>query len=320
MRLVALEEHFLLPELAGTVAARPVLAPAMRERLEDFGAGRLDAMNAAGIDFQVLSHTTPGVQELPPHDAIVQARLANDALAAVVAARPDRFGGFAMLPTTAPAAAADELRRCCEELGMLGAMVNGQTQGRFLDHPSYRPLLAEAARLRVPIYLHPGLAPDAVRAAYFGGLDPAVAWYLGGAAWGWHAETGLHVLRMVVSGVFEELPDLTVVVGHLGEMLPFMFERVDEFLPPERTGLPRPVTDYLLTNVMLTTSGMFTSAPLMCALETFGAERLMFAVDHPYSSDTEAAAFLARMPITPEQRAAIAHGNADHLLRLGVSV
>lgn len=314
--VVAVEEHFVAPRLVETISDRPSSTAPVLRRLEDLDELRLSDMDSAGIDTQVVSHTTPGVQGLPSAEAADLARHANDHLAEAIARHPARLAGFATLPTSDPPAAVAELRRACVDDGFVGAIVNGQTHGRFLDDPAFRPLLAEAARLRVPIYVHPGLPPRTVRDAYFAGFDPDVNAALAGAAWGWHAETGLHVLRMVLAGVFEELPELTVMVGHLGEMLPFMLARIDEFLPPARTGLPQAVSRYLLANVVLTTSGMTTPAPLHCAMETFGASRLCFAVDYPFGSNADALARLEGGQLTAPALEVIARGNAERILGL----
>jgi predicted TIM-barrel fold metal-dependent hydrolase len=214
MRLVALEEHFLAPAMPGGLAGREI-SKTVRRELEDLGAGRLADMDAGGIHFQVIGHTAPGTQALGGDEAIACSREANDYLADAVRRNPERLGGFATLPTSVPDAAADELRRTQEDLGFLGAMVNGTTAGRFLDDPMFRPLLAEAERLRLPIYLHPGLPPPAVRDAYFRGFDRAVESFLAHSAWGWHSETGLHVLRLILGGAFDRFPELQLIIGHM---------------------------------------------------------------------------------------------------------
>jgi uncharacterized protein len=315
MRVIAIEEHFLAPAMAEGLAGGGVTA-GLRGKLEDLGDGRLADMDAGGIDYQVIGHTTPGTQALAGEEAVALARDANNRLADAVRRHPDRFGGFATLPTSDPDAAADELRRAKAELGFVGAMINGSTGGRFLDDPVFRPLLAEAERLRMPIYLHPAEPPRAVRDAYFRGFDPAVEWSLSTGAWGWHAETGLHVLRLVLAGVFDRFAQLQIIIGHMGEMLPFMLARVDDILARQRARLDRPVSDYLRGNLHITTSGIFTLPPLLCALMVLGAERIMFSVDYPYSSNETGTAFLAAAAISPADKDLIAHRNAERLLGL----
>jgi hypothetical protein len=321
MRVIALEEHFWTPEIAQAVAGErhPSAAPGspLEADLADLSERRLAAMDAAGIDFQVIGHATPGVQNLAdPETAIALARAANARLAQAVREHPDRFAGFATLPTSAPEAAADELERTVAELGFKGAMINGHSSGRFLDDPAFGVLLERFERLGVPLYLHPTEPVAAVRDAYYRGLEPVASWSLAAAAWGWHAETGLHVLRMVLGGVFERHPALQLVIGHMGEMLPFMLARIDDNLPPSVTGLERLPSEYILANVHITTSGLFTLPPLLCALMVFGAERIMFSVDWPFAPNEPGRHLLDTMPLSPGDLERIAHGNAERLLGL----
>jgi predicted TIM-barrel fold metal-dependent hydrolase len=322
MRVIALEEHFWTPAIAEAIGAlrNPDTAASdspLAANLLDLGERRLAAMDAAGIDLQVISHTTPGVQHLDaPEAAVALARAANDDLARAVDEHPDRFAAFATLPTPDPQAAADELERAVGELGMKGAMVNGHTGGRFLDDPSFDVLLERAERLGVPLYLHPAEPVPAVREAYYTGFDPAVSWFLSAAAWGWHAETGLHVLRMVLAGVFDRHPRLQLVVGHMGEMLPFMLARIDDNLPPAVTGLDRLPSEYILENVHITTSGLFTVPPLLCALMVFGADRVLFSIDYPYAPNADGRRLLETAPLSPGDLEKLAHGNAERLLGL----
>jgi predicted TIM-barrel fold metal-dependent hydrolase len=320
MRVIALEEHFWTPAIAQAVGAlrNPDAGPdsPLGANLADLGERRLAAMDAAGIDLQVISHTTPGVQHLDPATAVPLAHEANDLLAAAVREHPDRFAGFATLPTPDPVAAAAELERAVGDLGFLGAMVNGHTAGRFLDDPAFAPLLERFERLDVPLYLHPNEPVPAVRAAYYEGFSPAVTWFLGAAAWGWHSETALHVLRMVLGGVFDRHPRLRVIVGHMGEMLPFMLQRVDDNLPPRVTGLDRLPSQYILDHLVITTSGLFSLPPLRCALEVFGLERVLFSVDWPYAPNEEGRRLLDEAPLSPNELERFAHGNAERVLGL----
>jgi predicted TIM-barrel fold metal-dependent hydrolase len=320
MRVIALEEHFWTPAIAEAIGAlrNPDAGPdsPLGANLADLGERRLAAMDASGIDLQVISHTTPGVQHLDGATAAPLAREANDVLAAAVREHPDRFAGFATLPTSDPAAAADELTRAIEEMGFLGAMVNGHTGGRFLDDPAFAVLLERFERLDVPLYLHPTEPVPAVRAAYYAGFEPAVSWFLSAAAWGWHSETALHVLRMVLGGVFDRHPRLRVIVGHMGEMLPFMLQRIDDNLPPKVTGLDRLPSAYVLEHVVITTSGFFSVPPLRCALDVFGLERVLFSVDWPYAPNEEGRRLLEEAPLGADDLERFAHGNAERVLGL----
>jgi predicted TIM-barrel fold metal-dependent hydrolase len=319
MRVIAIEEHYVHPALQSAEALanlreHPQLAR-IQEKLEDVGPGRLADMDAAGIDVQVLSHTVPGAEAWPAAEAVSAARQANDDLAKTVAGHPDRFAGFAALPMREPEAAAAELDRAVRTLGFRGAMINGLIDGRFLDDPMFAPVLSKAADLGVPLYLHPSFPPPQVAQIYFGGLQPVLADHLATAGWGWHAETALHVLRLVSTGVFDRIPDLHLIVGHMGEMLPFALSRIDTVLTPV-AGLRQPVADYFQTNIWFTTSGYTTFPPLQCALSVVGIDRLIFSVDYPYTDNDSARALLDTAPISPADREKLAHANVEALLRL----
>ena len=321
MRLIAIEEHFQahvlrqLEQSSGFDVAMGGANPMAGRlaKLDEVGDERLADMDAAGIDFQVLSQT---VGPLPdPAIAGELARAANDELAKAIAPHPDRFAGFALLPMADPPAAAAELERTVRELGFKGALVDGTQSGRFLDDEFFWPVFEAAEQLGVPIYLHPAEPPDAVRTAYYGGLPPATAQMLATAGWGWHVETGLHALRLIVSGVFDRFPGLQLIIGHMGEALPFMLARTSRNLAAV-THLQRPLERYLSENFFVTTSGMFAYQPLLCLLFVVGADRVIFSVDYPYSTNEEARAFIDGAPISAADREKIAHGNAERLLGL----
>lgn len=320
MRTIALEEHFWAPRLAAPTGAGvlALLGEHLDAPLRDLGEGRLAGMDEAGIDIQVISHNAPAAQHLPAAEAVPRAREANDLLAAAVQAHPDRFAGFATLPTPDPVAAADELERAVTELGFLGAIVHSTlgTNGSFLDDHRYEPLLARAERLDVPLYLHPSPPPAGLAELLYGGLPPNISRLLGNSGWGWHAEAGLHALRLVVTGVFDRHPGLRLVLGHCGEMLPFMMARIDQVLTVKRTGLASPVSEYLLRHVWVTTSGMFSLPPLLCTLQVFGTDRVLFSVDYPFSPNAAGRALLDALPLSPRDKAEIAGGNAARLLGL----
>jgi uncharacterized protein len=327
MKIIAIEEHFSLdvveqaidrerssPASAAARASGPLAA--QLARLADLGDGRLRDMDATGITLQVLSHAPPATQGLNPATAVSLAQQANDLLAEAVRAHPDRFAGFATLPTPDPRAAASELERAVTSLGFKGALIHGTTQGRFLDDLAFWPIFAAAEHLDVPIYLHPAEPPAAVRDAYYAGFAPAVSFGLATAAWGWHVETGLHVLRLILAGVFDRFPRLQVIVGHMGEALPFFLARSTSRLSPAVTGLPRTIEEYVRDHVYITTSGFFTVPPLLSALLTFGADRIIFSVDYPFSTNDEARRFLDTAPLSPDDKDKLAHGNAELLLKL----
>ena len=321
MRIVALEEHLWLApfnaELAkATDDGERGGAARVREKLEDVDGARLASMDESGITMQVLSVPGFGAALLPPDAAPSFARRYNDALAAVVAARPDRFATFAHLPLTAPEAAADELERTVREYGFRGALISGTTNGKFLDDATFEPLLARAEALDVPIYIHPGVPPESVRRAYYDGFSPQVSRMFATSGWGWHAETAVQVLRMVLAGSLDRHPRLKLIIGHLGEGLPAMLDRCDSSLGIKMTGLQRTVSQTILDQVSITTSGFFSLAPFLAALLTFGAERILFSVDYPFADNASARAFLDVLPVNPDDKEKIAHGNADRILKL----
>jgi uncharacterized protein len=321
MRTIALEEHFWTAELAAAPGTGPLARPdgaRLDEQLRDLGPDRIAGLDAAGIDVQVLSHVQPAAQALPGDQGSTAAREANDALAAAIARYPGRLEGFATLPTSEPARAAAELERAVGRLGLVGGMVHSTlgSNGAFLDDERFEPLLAAFEDLDVPLYLHPAAAPENVADVLFGGLPPAVAARLATNAWGWHAEAGLHALRLVASGTFERHPGLKLIVGHCGEMLPFMLARIDEMLPPRVTGLPHPPSTYVQRNVWVTTSGMFSLPPVLCAIAVLGVDRVLFSVDYPFAANMAGRHLLDALPLSPADKAKVAGQNAASLLRL----
>jgi uncharacterized protein len=320
-RIIAVEEHMfphdVIADAGLELASRGPRVARVLGALDDVGEGRLRAMDEAGVDLQVLSIAhAEAIQGLEPERAVAFAQRLNDRMAEVTAAHPTRFRSLAVLPMSAPERASDELRRAVEDLGHVGALVNGPTNGVFLDDPSVRPVLETAERLGVPIYLHPSPPPTVVEREYFSGLEPDVALALATGGWGWHAECGMHVLRMVVNRVFQHFPALQVIVGHMGENLPFSLARADEVLSFALNGSSTTVADTVLNNVHITTSGYTTHAPLLCALSVFGADRIMFSVDHPFSDSAYAVDALVSAPVSPADLAKIMHGNAEKLMKL----
>jgi uncharacterized protein len=328
MRVVALEEHFTVPALVKGIdraavsrrGFRPRTAapggPGLADLLPEIGATRLASMDAAGIGVEVLSNTGPGPDLVAGADGIAMAREMNDHLAQAIARHPDRFAGFAVLPMQSPEACPAELERAVRQLRFVGALVNGTTEGRFLDHPSYDGLLAAAESLDVPIYIHPHLAPEPVRQAYYSDLPPGAARVIEQAGWGWHSETAIHILRMVVAGVLDRHPRLKLIIGHMGEMLPVMLDRIDSVFALDIEHLRRPISRAILDQVWITTSGIFSEPPFLAALLTFGIDRIMFSVDYPYAPHAKGRAFLDRIALSPADMAKLTHANADALLKL----
>ena len=324
MRTITLEEHFATPEFfAGPARFVKERADKMGgryaqvlDRLCDVDAKRISEMDAAGIDMQMLSLSAPGVEQMEAAEAIAMAQATNDYLAAAISRHPTRFAGFAAVPTSAPKQAVEELERRLRQPGFKGIVINGHNRGRYLDDKFYWPILEAAEALNAPIYLHPTPPPQQVIDISYGGFDPLVTDLLAGGAWGWHIETAVHMLRIICGGVFDRFPKLQFVIGHMGEGLPFFFQRF-EVLPMQVTKLQQPILSYLKQNVHYTFSGMnFQPAFLNLLLELGGVGRIMFSADYPYQSMPWARAFLDHIPVSPQDRARIAHGNAERLFGL----
>ncbi len=322
MRTITLEEHYTTPAFAEG-PGRQMRLPQMEgntqliSRLCDLDDVRISEMDAAGIDMQVLSLNSPGVQQLDAAEALELARDANDRLAEAIRRHPIRFAGFASLPTAAPEAAADELERMVRQYGFAGAVINGHTRGHYLDDRFFWPILERAEKLRVPIYLHPAPPPQpVVEASYTGNFSPEVTALLMNAGWGWHIETAVHILRLILSGAFDQYPGLQLIIGHMGEALPFMLPRLDHVLSAQVTKLERPVGAYLRQNVHYTFSGFNYVPTFLNLMLEVGVDRIMFSADYPYGSMASALAFLNQLPVSPADQERIAHGNAEQLLGL----
>lgn len=324
MKTIAIEEHFITPLYREHVPANEFrnfylasrseqLGHDIVEQNSDLGAKRLAHMDAAGIDLQVLSFGSPGAQAFGADVAIPMARDANDRLHETVQRHPGRFAGFAALPTASPDLAAQELDRCVTRLGFKGAMIHGHTQGSFLDERKYWVIFERAQALGVPIYLHPTLPhPDAMR-SYFRGYEE-----LARAGWGFAVDTSCHFLRIVFAGVFDAYPDLKIILGHLGEGLPFAMHRLQDHTgrAAARRGLKKTPLEYLKDNLLVTTSGNWYEPAFLCTLLALGADRILFAVDWPYEANQTAVDFLKKISVGDLDREKIAHLNAERLLRL----
>jgi predicted TIM-barrel fold metal-dependent hydrolase len=314
-QVIAIEEHYWDPEMAASFNDGATGGAQMRLLLEDIDGERIRQMDAGGVDIQVLSHGAPGAQRLDPKGAVALTRGANDRLRDICAARPDRFAGFAALPTTVPEACADELERAVTELGMKGAMIHGLTgDGIFFDDKRFWPVYARAQALDVPLYMHPAVPHKAVVDAYYGdyiGDYPALL----NAAWGFTVETATQGIRIVLSGVLDEYPDVKVVLGHLGEGLPFLLWRIDHALsrPGNRKVNFREKFSH---NFWITTSGNFSDPALLCSIQELGVDRILFALDWPFVENGPGVDWLDGVQMNQEDKNKILHGNAKKLLKM----
>jgi uncharacterized protein len=324
-RIIALEEHYATPaflettnyELINRTKRNSGPGATLVDRLCDIGDLRINEMDDAGIDVQVLSLNTPGVQQMEAAEAVAISHEQNDYLADRLKYYPDRFAGFAALPTADPNQAAKELERTVNEYGFKGAAIMGHTQGRYLDDEFFWPILESASALHVPLYIHPALPPQKVIEAYYSGdYPPDVSTILSTTAWGWHIETAVHSLRLVARGVFDRFPNLQIMIGNLGEAIPFMLSRIEEQLTREVTYLEKPAGDYFRDNFYYTFSGFNSLPAFLDLLFQVGTERILFSADYPFGSMESTRNFLDQIPISAVDKERIAHGNAERLLNI----
>ena len=315
--VIALEEHYWDKEVAQHFTERgpEMRNPALQERLFDVGTGRIKDMDEAGIDVQVISHGAPSVQRMDADVAVPLSRKANDRLREAVKAHPGRLEGFAVVPTADPKAGADELERAVTKLGFKGGMLHGLTkQGQFLDLKQFWPIYERAQALDVPIYMHPAVPHKAVIEAYYKDYLEQFPGLMT-AAWGFTVETATQGIRLVLSGVFDEYPRLKIILGHLGESLPFSAWRIDMAL--QRQGnRPTPFRDTFREHFWITTSGNFSTPALICCLLELGADRIMFSIDYPFVPNPPGVKWMDGLPVSPEDKQKILNGNAKRLLRI----
>jgi predicted TIM-barrel fold metal-dependent hydrolase len=321
MSLIAIEEHWALPAMRAAVKTLPadradasVALDEMGdnlERLQEIGDARIAMMNEQGVDLQILSVAPPGTQPLDVADAVPLSALANDLAAEAVKRHPSRFRALATLPMPDPVAAVVELERAAD-LGFVGVMVYGRTGSTPLDDPRYDDLFATAASRQLPVFIHPQIPPHGVREAAYSGFDETLELGLATFGWGWHLEAALAALRLIVRGTLDRHPDLQIVLGHWGELLLFWSDRTDSL--SRVAGLDRRVSEYLRSNVHITSSGMLNPTLLRHALEVTSPDRLLFSTDYPFQrpSGTEIAEFLAAFP-SDEAREQFAFENARKL-------
>ncbi|MGA7262582.1 MAG: amidohydrolase family protein [Stellaceae bacterium] len=313
--IIALEEHYFDPEVKRHITGLDMTtAPRIVERLDDVGELRLREMDEAGIDLQVLSHANPGLQKLDAETAVRLARGANDRLYETVRSHPDRFAAFAAIPTPDPKAAAEELERTVTKLGFKGALVNGLTNGLFLDDKRFWPIFERAQALDVPLYMHPSTPHPAVIEAYY---KDYVAQYpsLLRAAWGFTVETATQGVRLVLSGVFDAYPGLKIILGHLGEGLPFYLWRINMGLARDGKG-GKGFRDTFCEHFYITTSGFFSDPALLCCMMEMGIDRILFSVDYPFVDNPPGAKWTETLPLCSEDKEKLLNGNAKRLLKI----
>lgn len=334
MKIITIEEHFTSGRVNEKMFAHedqlakendlPVgpnkarLDLAFRAEIEDIGAGRIKFMDDNGISMQIISYDSTGPQSLAPELSIPLCKEANDDLAASIKKNPSRFAGFATLPMADPEAAAAELERAVKELGLKGALLSGNLDGRFFDHSFFLPVFAKAAELDVPIYIHPSIVDKSISDYYYASdeWDPIITMVFAGAGYGWHIDAGIHVVRLILSGIFDKLPSLKLISGHWGEFVPYYLERLDALFSLAPTKLKRKVSEYYKENVYITPSGMFTVPQLQLAIAEVGADHILYSGDYPHNKATDTRSFLETAPISDQDKEKIGHLNAEKLFKL----
>ena len=312
-RIIALEEHYFDAEIAAQFDDKLSFAGTkLREKLDDLFDIRIKDMDAVGIDVQVLSQGAPGVQRFEPELAIELANSANARLFDACQRHPTRFAGFATLPSPAPEAAADELERTVIEYGFKGGMVHGLTNGEFIDQKKYWPIFKRAEKLGVPIYLHPATPhPDVVKVYYSDYLTKYPS--LLTAAWGFTVETATAAIRMVLSEIFDEYPRLQIILGHLGEGLPFLLWRINDALGRDKV---YPFREKFCEHFHITTSGNFSDPAMQCSMLELGIGRIMFSVDYPFAPNEQGVTWMENISLSPDDKRKVLHENAAKLLKL----
>ena len=332
MKIITLEEHYTNDEIMKANEAfrkeLPPMTPEQEEAMKflmsrgfpgpelmDFEK-RLEYMDRTGVDMQILSVTSMVPDHVPADEAVKLCRRTNDITKEYMDMYPGRFGGFANLPMADPQAAAEELERCVKELGFCGTLLAGRHKGRFFNEEEFFPVFAKAAELDVPVYFHPALIPMEVQEAYYmsDAYSLIVGSELASAGYGWHSEVGIQVVRMILSGIFDKLPDLKIISGHWGETIPAFLDRMDDIIDREITGLKKKVSEYYKENVYITPSGIMSSDQLAYIVKLMGADHVVYALDYPYMTPENIESFLTESGLSDEEIEMIAHGNAERLL------
>jgi predicted TIM-barrel fold metal-dependent hydrolase len=324
MKIIGIEEHFLSPAVreswdatagVGQDAIASLHVGEILDRLEELSDERVARMDESGVAVQVLSLTSPGLHNLAPAEGSSLARRTNDLIAATIARHPDRFDGFATIPTTAPREAVKELERAVCGLGLKGGMLFGRTMEKNLDHSDFWPLFEAASHLRIPLFIHPQTPPAGVREAYYSGFDPQVDLAFATFGLGWHYDCGIQFVRLALAGVFDRFPELQIILGHWGEMVLFYTERLKAF--SRVTKLQRSVVDTMRENLYVTSSGMFNQSYFQQALEVVGIDRVLFSTDYPYQyrPGGEPRHFMEQLSVSHDDKEKIAHGNWERLTR-----
>jgi len=335
-KIITIEEHFILKNISQKVLAfnakqnggmvpndtvqKGLMAMVLptSDDIEDVGERRIKFMDESGIDVQVLSYGAGSPQNITDKTlAIELCQEANNELANLITLYPARFAGFAILPLTDPIAAGEELNRAVKELGLKGAMLSGTFNGLFFDEPEFLPIFSKAQELKAPLYMHPAVIPKDIAEHYYQSSNwPAVAGAMfASAGYGWHLDSGIAIVRLIASGIFDQLPDLKLISGHWGELVPFFLNRLDDQLS-KTLKLDRKISDYYKGSIYITPSGLFSKAQLKYVIDELGADKIIYSGDYPFLIDRNTRRFLETAPVSLEAKEKIGYKNAEKLLGL----
>jgi predicted TIM-barrel fold metal-dependent hydrolase len=333
MKIITVEEHFeskkinqairdqsgqaVVPEMSQEMQAYMSHELPNWRVLQDTTRYRLKFMDRYGIDLQLLSYGNSSPQNLAPANAIPLCQQANDELARVIATQPTRFAGLAVLPVGDPTAAATELKRAVTQLGFKGALLKGNFQGKFFDEEMFFPLFAMASQLDVPVYLHPSFIPPEIAQHYFAhsNWSETVTGILATAGFGWHMDSGIQVMRLILSGIFDKLPNLKIISGHWGEFIPYFLERLDDELTAF-VKLEKPFSTYYRQNVYVSPSGILSEPQLRFLKDELGPEHLLYSLDYPYKQPAKSNSFLQTKILSANEKEMFAHQNAEKIFHL----
>lgn len=322
MKIITVEEHFDTPANVKNFNQYSKVKnnnPRQNELNHDLTSlqAHVDYMDKYNIDMQVISDAGNSPQVLPDNMVVSASKEQNDTLANNMTKFPKRFAGLAVLPVNLPEKAATELERSVKELGLKGGIISGSVNGQFLDDPKFEPIFAKAAELDVPLYLHPGIITDEqLNMSYKNkSYSPLLTTMMGGAAWGWHNEEGIQVVRLILGGIFEKYPKLKLITGHWGEFVPMFIERLDQF--GAIGGLKKPFSETYRKNIFITPSGMFTNPQLQLIKTEMGTDHMMYSEDYPYvKRENDVRKFITEADLTNPEKEAFAHGTAEKLFKL----
>ncbi|KAF2760657.1 amidohydrolase 2 [Pseudovirgaria hyperparasitica] len=319
--LIALEEHFLSQEMINTAegmySEQLKWLDGVRDKLDDIGPLRISEMDKGGVTMQIVSHA-------PIADAstVALCTAANKQLYEAVQANPDRFAGFAVLPMADPVGAAGELRRCVKEFGFVGTLIDNHVNGQHYEGDEYLKFWKTAEELDVPVYLHPTWPSEDMVPRYEGNFSTGAALSIGSSGFGWHADTQLHVLKLFASGLFDKCPKLKLIIGHMGEMIPFQLERIT-YISSRWGNRKRSFQEVYDNNIWITTSGVWSLSPMACILRNTKIDKILFSIDYPFAQNIWGLKFMEDLEssgmVTKEQFEMIGYKNAENLLKVKVA-